>query len=34
MPDNKSDKSELILQRIRQAKESLNEIEVLVQNKL
>ena len=34
MPDEKSDKSELINQRIQQAKESLNDIQVLVQNKL
>jgi len=34
MPDDKSDKSELILQRIQQAKETLTEIEVLIQNKL
>jgi uncharacterized protein (UPF0332 family) len=34
MPDEKSDKSELIHQRIQQAKESLNEVEILVQNKL
>jgi len=34
MPDEKSDKSKLIHQRIQQAKESLNEVEILVQNKL